>query len=104
MAEADPLQPVASGRYREGWKISSGPNIANKSLEVPLLMCLLGGDHSWERGPNENTNGLIRQYSPKGMSMDSVLQVDCSLISHGMNHRPRKLLGFSNPEEYFNVN
>lgn len=58
--------------------------------------------HSWERGTNENTNGLIRQYLPKGMNMDEVTQQDCSLIAHALNHRPRKRLGFKDPEECFN--
>ncbi len=60
--------------------------------------------HSWERGTNENTNGLIRQYLPKGMSMESVTQGNCSLISHALNHRPRKRLAFKAPEECFNEN
>lgn len=57
--------------------------------------------HSWERGTNENTNGLIRQYLPKGMNMDAVSQQDCSLIAHALNHRPRKRLGFRTPKECF---
>jgi IS30 family transposase len=58
--------------------------------------------HSWERGTNENTNGLIRQYLPKGMNMGAVTQQDCSLIADSLNHRPRKRLGFRTPKECFN--
>jgi IS30 family transposase len=55
--------------------------------------------HSWERGTNENTNGLIRQYLPKSQSMASVTQHQCNAIAAKLNTRPRKLLGFFSPEE-----
>lgn len=55
--------------------------------------------HSWERGTSENTNGLIRQYLPKRMSMAHVTQRDCSRIARKLNTRPRKRLGYRTPEE-----
>jgi IS30 family transposase len=55
--------------------------------------------HSWERGTNENTNGLIRQYLPKSQSMASVNQHQCNAIAAKLNTRPRKTLGFFSPEE-----
>ncbi len=55
--------------------------------------------HSWERGTNENTNGLIRQYLPKGQSMKDLTQVQCDRIAQKLNQRPRKRLGFKTPEE-----
>lgn len=57
--------------------------------------------HSWERGTNENTNGLIRQYIPKGKSMASLTQWDCNRIARELNTRPRKRLGYKTPEECF---
>ena len=58
--------------------------------------------HSWERGTNENTNGLIRQYLPKGTSMKDLTQVECNAIARRLNNRPRKRLGYRTPSEVFN--
>lgn len=55
--------------------------------------------HSWERGTSENTNGLIRQYLPKWMSMRYVTQVFCDFIAQRLNQRPRKILDLETPEE-----
>ena len=74
-----------------------------KRIEEQTGVCFYFANphHSWERGTNENTNGLIRQYLPKGMNMDVVTQQDCSLIADALNHRPRKRLQFRNPKECF---
>jgi IS30 family transposase len=55
--------------------------------------------HSWERGTNENTNGLIRQYLPKGTCFKGLTQRRCNEIERELNDRPRKVLGFSTPNE-----
>jgi IS30 family transposase len=55
--------------------------------------------HSWERGTNENTNGLIRQYLPKRTSMKHVTQQHCNHIANKLNNRPRKRYGFRTPIE-----
>lgn len=57
--------------------------------------------HSWERGANENLNGLIRQYLPKGTSMANLTQKQCDAIANKLNSRPRKRLGFKTPEESY---
>ena len=57
--------------------------------------------HSWERGSNENFNGLVRQYLPKGSCMKDVTQEDCDWIAERLNSRPRKRLGFRTPKELF---
>jgi IS30 family transposase len=57
--------------------------------------------HSWERGSNENLNGLIRQYLPKGSCFSSVDQAQCNWIAHQLNTRPRKRLGYLTPEECY---
>jgi transposase, IS30 family len=55
--------------------------------------------HSWERGTNENTNGLIRQYLPKRQSMKEVTQHQCHAIAEQLNTRPRKKLAYRTPRE-----
>ena len=57
--------------------------------------------HAWERGTNENTNGLIRQFLPKGQSMADLSQHDCNRIAQQLNRRPRKRLGYRTPEECY---
>lgn len=57
--------------------------------------------HSWERGSNENVNGLIRQYLPKGQSMKNLTQQQCDAIAKSLNTRPRKRLNYKTPEECF---
>ena len=57
--------------------------------------------HSWERGTNENTNGLIRQYLPKRKSMAHVTQRDCTRIADRLNNRPRKRPDFRTPRECY---
>jgi IS30 family transposase len=59
--------------------------------------------HAWERGTNENTNGLIRQYLPKRTSMAHVTQRDCNRIAKKLNTRPRKRYGYDTPEERFHA-
>ena len=57
--------------------------------------------HSWERGLNENTNGLIRQYIPKGKDIDHLSDEDVAEIIQKINKRPRKCLGFKTPNQIF---
>jgi IS30 family transposase len=56
---------------------------------------------AWERGTNENTNGLIRQYFPKGSDFSSVTETLSVSVTDKLNHRPRKCLDFKTPFEVF---
>ena len=57
--------------------------------------------HAWERGTNENTNGLLRQYLPKGTNLSALTQRQCTAFASKLNHRPRRRLGFSTPNEVY---
>jgi IS30 family transposase len=56
----------------------------------------------WQRGSNENTNGLIRQYLPKKRRLDNLTAAEVTRIEKRLNHRPRKCLGYLTPHEVFN--
>jgi transposase, IS30 family len=56
---------------------------------------------SWERGLNENSNGLVRQYFPKGSDFTLITQADLDQVLERLNHRPRKTLGYQTPFEVF---
>jgi IS30 family transposase len=56
---------------------------------------------AWERGSNENANGLIRQYFPKGTDFSSLTEEEIERVMLRLNHRPRKCLGFSSPNMVF---
>lgn len=58
---------------------------------------------SWERGLNENTNGLLRQYIPKGSSFTEIQEAQLSSIMEEINNRPRKDLGYMTPQEAFDI-
>ena len=54
---------------------------------------------AWERGTNENTNGLIRRYFPKGTDFNNVTEDQLKTVQDKLNNRPRKILGYKTPEE-----
>ena len=57
--------------------------------------------HSWERGLNEHTNGLVRQYFPKSSSFENISGEDIEKVENCLNNRPRKILDFETPMEAF---
>ena len=56
---------------------------------------------SWERGTNENTNGLVRQYFPKGTGFDEIEPWEIQWVEDRLNNRPRKRLGWATPNEVY---
>ena len=66
---------------------------------VPVYFC---DPHSpWQRGSNENTNGLLRQYFPKGIDLSTFSQTKLNEVARRLNERPRKTLGFETPIERY---
>ena len=57
--------------------------------------------HAWERGLNEHTNGLVRQYFPKGSDFSTLTPADAQRVEDKLNARPRKILGYKTPSEVF---
>jgi IS30 family transposase len=77
-----------------------------KAIEAayPAITCYFATPyHSWERGSNENLNGLIRQYIPKGENMNWVNQARCDYIASELNSRPRKRLRYLTPQEVYDA-
>ena len=57
----------------------------------------------WQRGLNENTNGLLRQYFPKGINFETVSRAKIQQVEQRLNNRPRKGLEFQTPNEIFHA-
>ena len=70
-----------------------------KELEITFYFCK--PYHSWERGANENMNGLIRQYIPKGTEFSGKTDEFVAWVEEKLNNRPRKRLGYLTPNEKF---
>ncbi len=68
-----------------------------KSLELPVFFC--HAYHSWEKGTVENTNGRIRRYIPKGLSIDGLTDEQVKEVERRLNSTPRKCLGYLTPYE-----
>lgn len=72
--------------------------------EVTGVRCYFAYPHRpWERGSNENFNGLLRQYFPKRKSLARICQRDCDRVAHKLNSRPRKRYGYQTPIEKLNA-
>ena len=89
--------PVKTITFDNGLEFASHEHIARQLQAVTYFAHPY---HSWERGLNENTNGLIRQYIPKNCPISIVRPTDVSWIEDQLNHRPRKSLGYLTPAEF----
>src|SRR5476649_128728 len=84
--------------YDQGSEMAMHETLS-KRLHMNIFFC---DAHSpWQRGTNENANGLIREFLPKGMDLSDVSHQELTAIEHALNHRPRKILGFQSPHEVF---
>jgi IS30 family transposase len=74
---------------------------ADNGTETGTLFYFATPYHSWERGSNENLNGLLRQYLPTRTSLAGLTQRHCDAFAQRLNTRPRTRLGYRTPEECF---
>lgn len=94
-----PQQMKLSLTYDQGREMSEH-KLFTKQTKIKVYFAHPG--HPWERGTNENTNGLIRQFFPKGTDFRKVSRRKIKHVQHLLNGRPRKALGFRKPYEVFN--
>ena len=71
------------------------------TVETDIPVFFADPQAPWQRGTNENTNGLLRQYSPKGTDLSVWSTEDIEAVAHTLNTRPRKILGWKSPAEAF---
>ncbi len=93
--EAHPVRTITAdngGEFHDYAKIEAG-------LKIDFYFAT--PHHAWERGSNENTNGLLRQYLPKGTDLAELTQWQCNRLAAILNNRPRKRLGFKTPNEVY---
>ena len=88
--------PVFTVTYDNGMEFAAHEGIA---ADLKAHCFFAAPYHSWERGLNEHTNGLIRQYLPKSVDFKDVTDDEIQAIEDHLNNRPRKILGYKTPME-----
>jgi len=96
MKEVMSSLPVYTVTYDNGMEFAAHQGIA---ADLNAQCYFAAPYHSWERGLNEHTNGLIRQYLPKSMDFKDVTDDEIQVIEDRLNNRPRKILGYKTPME-----
>jgi len=93
-------------KLRHTLTVDNGREFADfKELESKTNLKVYFADpySAWQRGTNENTNGLLRQYFPKGINLKSVSEKEVAFVVKKLNNRPRKCLNYLTPNEVFSL-
>lgn len=95
-----PTKMYRSLTWDRGYEITNHKDFT-KATKIPVYLC--DPYSPWQRGSNENTNRLIRQYFPKGTDLSIHTQQKLSSVARKLNERPRKVLEYETPAEKFNL-
>ena len=95
-----PTELKKSMTYDQGKEMSEHQQF---TIDTGIQVYFAHPGSPWERGTNENTNGLIRQYFPKGTDFADVSDEDIKVVQRKLNDRPRKALNFYKPDEVINM-
>ncbi|MBN2258742.1 MAG: IS30 family transposase [Anaerolineaceae bacterium] len=93
-------------QLRQTLTVDNGKEFANfKELQSKTKLTVYFADpySAWQRGTNENTNGLLRQYFPKGINLNAVSEKEVAIVVNKLNNRPRKCLNYQTPYEVFSL-
>ena len=99
VSKLSPIQQFVFSLTADNGKEFAGHEAVSKCLGADFFFAR--PYHSWERGLNEHTNGLVRQYFPKSMRLDEVTQEEIENVEILLNNRPRKVLEYLTPIEAF---
>ena len=92
---------VISSTTRDRGKVMHNHKHFTLATDIKVYFC--DPQSPWQRGSNENTNGLLRQYFPKGTELSAHSQAKLNAVARQLKERPRKSLGFKTPAERFNA-
>jgi IS30 family transposase len=96
-----PLAPILRTMTADNGKEFAGHTLIAKELGLDFYFAT--PYHSWERGSNENLNGLIRQYIPKGTDINALPDEYITFVENELNNRPRKRFGYLSPNQVFHI-